>query len=76
VLHAAAWVLLTGLPNTGGVFADDNWLIACLDRLTQHLDPTWQLSPGPVAAVERMLTNQAETPEAFSLTSIPLPAGR
>ncbi|MBB5113240.1 alkylation response protein AidB-like acyl-CoA dehydrogenase [Micromonospora echinospora] len=75
VLHAAACVLLTGAHNSGDVFADESWMMAALDRLTQHLDPTWQLSPGPAAAVEAMVTAQVETPELFSLTPIPLPAG-
>ncbi|SDZ19768.1 Acyl-CoA dehydrogenase [Micromonospora pattaloongensis] len=76
VLHAAACVLLTGVHNTGGVFADESWMLAALDRLAQHLDPTWQLSPGPLAAVEGMLTAQVEAPELFSLTPIPLPTGQ
>jgi hypothetical protein len=73
VLHAAACVLLTGVHNSGGVFADENWMIACLERLVQYLDPTPQLSPGPLATVERMLAAQVQAPEMFSLTPVSLP---
>lgn len=75
VLHAATCVILNGIHNTGDLFADESWMIASLDRLTQHLDPTWQISPGTLAAVEGMLIKQVETPELFSLTPIPLAIG-
>ncbi|GIG90748.1 hypothetical protein Pen02_56840 [Plantactinospora endophytica] len=46
---------------------------ACLERLTRHLDPTRQPSPGPATAVERMLTAHVEAPEMFSPNPIQTP---
>ncbi|MFY1672730.1 acyl-CoA dehydrogenase family protein [Plantactinospora sp. WMMB334] len=76
VLHAAACLVQTWRHNSGGAFADEEWLVACLERLTQHLDPSRQLSSGPVATVERRLAAQVDAAEMFSLTPIPLPEGR
>jgi hypothetical protein len=47
-------------------------VVACLERLMQHLDPAAQLSPGPFAAAEQLLVSQVDTPALFSLTPVPL----
>ncbi|NGO66946.1 acyl-CoA dehydrogenase [Streptomyces sp. SB3404] len=72
VYHAAASCLLTWQVNRkdlGGEFAAGGWLVLCLERLLQRLDPSRQLSAHHAAPLERVVLDSLEKDGEFSLHS-------
>jgi hypothetical protein len=58
VLHAAASLLFTWLINRdvrGASFADARWLVLCLNRLLQRLDPARELPERYVPSIEERM---------------------
>ncbi|MFI2029813.1 acyl-CoA dehydrogenase family protein [Streptomyces buecherae] len=73
VSHAAASCLLTWLVNReelGGEFAAGDWLVLCLERLLQRLDPSRALSEPHLASVERVALGALRRDQPFSLLTL------
>ncbi|GAB2875260.1 acyl-CoA dehydrogenase family protein [Streptomyces mayteni] len=73
VFHAAASCLLTWLVNRtelGGEFASGHWLVLCLERLLQRLDPSWQLSEHHLVRFERVVLGALKRDEPFSVMAL------
>lgn len=73
VFHAAASCLLTWRFNRErltGAFADGHWLVLCLERLLQRLQPDHELSAEHLAAVEGPMLRALERGELFSVQTL------
>jgi alkylation response protein AidB-like acyl-CoA dehydrogenase len=73
VLHAASSLLFTWLINRdvlGGRFADAQWLVLCLHRLIQRLDPARELPEPYVPLIEERLFESMHHNAPFGILSL------
>jgi alkylation response protein AidB-like acyl-CoA dehydrogenase len=76
VFHAAASCLLTWLGNRealGGRFADGHWLVLCLHRLIQRLDPDRELPEAYMQAIEAPIVESLRNDTVFSIMTLDRP---
>jgi len=73
VFHAMSSCLLTWQRNRGrlgGYYASGEWLVLCLQRLLQRVEPGTALEPGHLARFADVIVRRGESGAAFGLTSL------
>lgn len=73
IFHAAASILLMWRFNReqlGGEFADGGWVVLCLERLLQRLEPSRELSDEYLPSIEKVILRCLEKDVTFNLRTL------